>query len=1416
MQSFTIDGIIVMPPLIADYKLDPTIVTNKEGLAFEQGYNFEYHNFLFNTRDVTINKFSSFTLTDTTNVIDYFDIKDIPFEYPINFTTYLAFNTIETDPFSGLSAVTATCLTSVSSTSALSALSANNNLDATYLTITDSITLETDNSSTRALSAQKFISRRTKPSLPQEYYFNVMLIDAVNCYIYHLDGEDRWYLSHKENEGETLKFIKVDHIQGFEDLLDQIEEDGGDKIKFQYNMVTPTNIRVYKQLNGKTQVLKMLTPEEREIQPNSVPVRLEETLSPDLDSDTTTNEPNISELTEYTTMRLRPRLNRRTYRKLIPTINNYSTSISNNDIKISNRSVNHRTNMLVHTEYYYLTGESIPINFFSLKNDQTPYGITNSNAIDPRNQHNYMNRVYNKIDTGSNQLEGAENITLEYSTGTHTYTFNPGMNYFNTPQDLEPYNKININDTTLIESGSTPGGTPAQADKIFKSRKANDLYSETTRWGKSREEQLGTWLCTWLSGGDDPRQKPVWVDRYYNPSRSGYVDALIEITDFVHNKYSTDSLDLFESNDGQVIDIPSKLTLEPGMKYAYHRIGSKDIENNLSILDPYHVQKGLTDYKTISNKPGSVIDDTYIFDGKYTGEIPNGKNLGDVEQLSLSFDIDLTNYKNTKNHQIIGNYTSQGMGLFQSNDTSPFMFLLGSDGQPVNNQSQNSSIRIYNNEFQLYNYITNDSFLKAGQKPGLYLSVVVRELPENIFAITTVGDILEITHDGIVLSNFTQWRDNFSTNYELKTGFTPEVKSICYDDRYIYILSHTGTGRTDYKIHAFDMVSKQLQESDDMCKTFIIDIPKELTRESTIKNRGRYLSPNQPPNHINISDGTGDYGLVRTLYLSTGDISKNTKKYIWTLVKGGLDPISKQQVNHDLIYCFSKETLQLLAGFITDNNLADSSNPLSIIDFATDSDEKIWVTHSENLLTIYNGSRDIVKTVELPDQQAVSLVVTRDFDKTVPGKITDKVVILGNTAGTEVLTFQIGPVNHPTNDPSSADWRKASPWLFGGNRFDRTRFSDSTSVIYDDLTGFDDTTQVLYPFTDGTLRFGEQQLEIYDIPSSDPAGRVLDGDYEMITEGFDFFVNEDVNILKGNIFDAKTCKLDSVIEITDLVIDDLANLPQLINHYEYSVLNFERYSVNNLNWKINLEPLFKKQSPDRINLKLNLEHINEHPYTGYTNMVLNINNTTGRVEWWINGQLHPDHVYTFDKQKYRFPELLTKKIMVGATPFLNDTLLYSKLNTTAKYIVSDIKIRDINMYNKCLSFHEITNIMRKRESVTEMRWEITSKKKSYIDTIERMFNHSIPPRKSNMFDIVIRNSSIRSLQLQSYIAGKVKQNLIKLTPAGTSVNNITWSNELLDFTDQPEDGIDYNPIADEIIVDPSGITLPAYLPYILQ
>jgi len=55
MQSYTIDGLVVIPPLTLNYSLDSTLDIKHDIVSFEQGFSFDYHNILNNSQSVTFN-----------------------------------------------------------------------------------------------------------------------------------------------------------------------------------------------------------------------------------------------------------------------------------------------------------------------------------------------------------------------------------------------------------------------------------------------------------------------------------------------------------------------------------------------------------------------------------------------------------------------------------------------------------------------------------------------------------------------------------------------------------------------------------------------------------------------------------------------------------------------------------------------------------------------------------------------------------------------------------------------------------------------------------------------------------------------------------------------------------------------------------------------------------------------------------------------------------------------------------------------------------------------------------------------------------------------------------------------------------------------------------------------------------------
>lgn len=1376
MNLYEINGVSVLPPLSAEYRLDPVLNINQELVATEQGYQFNYQNALQSTLDVSFNKHSNFYLTNQFTFSDVFNIDPLPQLYPEQIVTFLAFNRVDLDPLSALSAESS-CVTGASGVSGTSGVSGVSGLSGDIDETTEYITIDnTSTSSTKPVIIKKYENIKLKNTLPDEYYFNVLLIDGFNCLIYHQHYDRRYYL--EVDEFNEILFKHIEPPAGLEDNIDAIlNENRSDSIKFQYcRFQNKDLIRFFKRDgtdpdNIITSVLELRTIEEREdLKEGQSPLKMESVY-------------NKKGLPGHNTLRYRPQQELNDH-YVYQNILNYKQSTNNELLFDENTTTSDlATNMLIHSEYYYLTGESIPYNILPVKNYETASGIISPSNIGDDSQ--YKHRMYNKMFTGTNQLKGMDKIYFNYITLNSDIIFEPGLTYFNVSQDMGMIDALNINDTNLIQCGSVGGDIPLRSDKIFKKRAG---YKDYTKYGDPVDKHGGTWLCTWLSAGDSVDDSPVWMDRYYNPSSSGYVSALEYSNDDNYGvHYDVQQQDIFNSKTPEIWDEPSKLTFEPGCHYAYYRMDQIDIENNVKSLEPYNCHIGFDEYFTAAGDILEPVDSLYDLTQNKIASLILEKHSTATGELAFNFNINCKDWTKPIAHNIFGNYTNKGFSINNMNKVSPFIFLPGADGTPVEvdgrAKKQDSSIRIYDNKFNLYNYVVNSSYLPEGETPGLFKYIFPRNFPDDIWVLSTNGDIIKINQDGVILAVYDFWK------HDADRKETDEIVHACIDDRYLYILTHINHGNQtpkDYTIDTFDLLKLAYKRFDKTGCLVNVPVPDEYS--SPISNNssghGRFLGnpdlvandvngePNPPPNIINIINDPEPYEMHRSIYLAYGDSSVVSGDKIMYKVTGAIDNLSGRQLKHDSIYSYDYKKLELIPGKITE---ADSvSTKLEIIDWAVDDKQNIWIAHSGNTVAKFNSDRKVLLSVTVEDQEIVSIVMVREL---ISGKVKQYLNVLGKTIGGDILTVPV--INHPTTLPGNPAYAKASSWIDSstGIRNERPEGNDDIIPINDrDSLVFDDTKDVIYPFVEGDTRFGLHTSEIPDMLPTDTTGQVVDGDYDFITEFFDNLTTEAKDLIFGNIIDVETGLFIDTINLDNFLVDDISDKPQMVNNYEYTERNFEYYEKCNLNLKVKLTPLHGRDNPEMVDLVYDLKKIG----IGEHNFNLNINNTTGTIELIIDGIRHDELVYNFDKNKYRFSDYTDNKIFAGASPYLKDTLSCRKLNDLNAMTSSTFYINDLRIYTKCLEHHDILNLMRLKHPLTSLYWTIPSGFRNHIEKIDKVYNHSKPISKSNVLDLRVRNSRILDKNIQTYITSKIRNRLDDIVPAGVKCKNVHWSNQILD------------------------------------
>ena len=408
----------------------------------------------------------------------------------------------------------------------------------------------------------------------------------------------------------------------------------------------------------------------------------------------------------------------------------YLKSFNQNNITIDiNRSFfNVKNNFLLHAEYFNIAKEQagIATNILPLKTQLNINNLQGRQNVflneDPVNYRNYVSMF-----GGNRQEKGYDKLHLQYETYSYPYSFKAGKTtWFNMPQNMYPYTRLNISTSKLIEAGAVGGDHPLRSDKVFK--KLGE-YRYTSNQGDTTGETTGQWLCAWLSAGPDITKKPIWVDRYYNPTTSTPFQALEAAESNVTYipSYTCYNLGL------GIVDIPSSLTFEPGCLYAYSHIGTTDALQNIKLLEKNQQHKNFDTYLRydglrLDPQKSRELINTYEYDGsKYSTIDVSDFNL-DLNNFTISFWASRPDWTKPAGYQVGGNYNEYGLGIFNYKLVNPFLFYLNG-----------SIVTALNRDLEVINKF--DNLKTFNQKPQFLL---VRD-PLNAFhAITdslTLGEI---------------------------------------------------------------------------------------------------------------------------------------------------------------------------------------------------------------------------------------------------------------------------------------------------------------------------------------------------------------------------------------------------------------------------------------------------------------------------------------------------------------------------------------------------------------------------------------------------------------------------------------------------------------------------------------------------
>lgn len=216
----------------------------------------------------------------------------------------------------------------------------------------------------------------------------------------------------------------------------------------------------------------------------------------------------------------------------------------------------------------------------------------------------------------------------------------------------------------------------------------------------------------------------------------------------------------------------------------------------------------------------------------------------------------------------------------------------------------------------------------------------------------------------------------------------------------------------------------------------------------------------------------------------------------------------------------------------------------------------------------------------------------------------------------------------------------------------------------------------------------------------------------------------------------------------------------------------------------------KLNTTPRIEAKIALTNIynsstSTHSYSGYTltlptsglkrgwhNFNVLLNAETGRYEMHVDGHLVDNK--TIHSGRYSYSDIFDQPLTVGSSPYLTKFVIGEQLQQKYSYLANGLKIKNFKLYDTALSYYDILSHYTVVMNTNDMKWDISTGQRNYIDTVERVFKHKIPGRKSDVVDINIKNTLLTDVSLKNELQDKILQNVNNIMPINVKIRQFTW------------------------------------------
>ena len=1051
--------------------------------------------------------------------------------------------------------------------------------------------------------------------------------------------------------------------------------------------------------------------------------------------------------------------------------------------------VNLQNNFLIDCQYTNITGDKMSVNLTPLKNQLTPQGLLAENNphatgdvgeffLNMNDRKSVDFRTYHKIFAGTNQNRGDDKMCLGYTSYTDQLDF-PGdqITYFHLPNVMKPYTWLNVNyrrvaqeypqdypqamrvpvavpDSRgfdyedfvgLLRAGAIAGSSPINSDKIFKKRAAYRFFAPWGDSGRSGnvnsvsgagDSHYGTWLCSWLRMTRDETSErkfgPMWLDRYYDDTRFSDNQVLDKPPNCIDISDAGTSVLSRALADQGYVDVPSELRLERGVQYAYHHIGTKNTRTLIKSFDKYMFHHDVDEYTQVLSGVETVADITQD-DGynvyKFTGDQFGRTKAPDPAygDFRVSFWMHSEDWNSPFGHQVMGNYTNDGIAIENDSTITPVLLIQNDDNIMLTNTNGERVTTIRNTRY------TNSTI--AASPSSLH---VTRGMP--------MGDVSTIASvAGYMYVNSFNLNGSLTDTYVISGGMMARkgvVTSVYAADKYIYTMfdNTSAAGRVDVTTGEF------------------IDL--DITDFESIQISGA------PSSHYGSSPSV--YYFIDTSIEAVND------KPVYVGVNSNLESVYMYNKGEDYTtWLFTQDPAFITGGTSTTGMSGVGLIPSTFGVADGDPEQNTGVS-----FTRY--SEFLPPVTYLTPQQVAS-----SYSQIIHNKSGELFAVDGecvcstppeDVGGTNTLYFanQGNIYMHSMSMTDESIYTNVKPLI------------TSESEIYNIKTDINNHLWVFYD-NNYIAKYDQDHNLLFNISLSscvDPSStRSLSGHkmMDMVREyKSSATVDHRVVVLHktedDQLMDIINISLDGQVTFTDSVSSPDVTSSTMRDQKNITSFN----NINNTTHVKNNSLTFKFRSKNKYNQKDYVDISETFDVSqlspGWHHLSFGFDaNLKGIGYFYIDGLLARERsvLSTSELGKYGFTDVLSKFTTVGATQGYNNDLLNKLLKQPGYYHSKNFMIKSLRMYNFNLFRDFMKTLSREHLPQHTMSWNIPSGRRSHLDHVDKFHMHRLPGYKSADFSIELTNTGV-SGDAQQLIQDQLARTITDFTPAITDAVDIKW------------------------------------------